>query len=515
MSIITLVTIGEIFMGRVKTFFSRRILIYALLLLTQIAYFALFAFYLDDKLPYFNLCIRIMSFFFIVYIMSKPINPEYKIAWIIPILALPLLGVLAYIILKRKRFGARHRNSYDSIMERTKGMLVNNLKELNLCDQSRLISTRLKENSGYPLSKADNVKYFSSGEEYGEQLLIELKKAQNFIFIEYFIICPGVFMQAVFEILTQKVLDGVDVRVMFDDLGCAKTLHRKELKLIRSKGIKIIAFNPFKPFLNIQLNNRSHKKVVIIDGKVAFTGGLNLAYEYVNAIVRFGHWKDAGIMFNGKGVDNFTLAFLQLWSVYQPEDNIEKFLNIAEPVEKGEMILPFVDIPTDAYNVTENTFLQMIYQAKKFIYIFTPYLIIDNELSLALSTAKKSGIDVRIVVPHIPDKKTVFEITKYYYSTLVNEGVKVYEYTPGFIHSKVVFTDDQFAYVGTCNFDYRSIYLHFENGVYIDSKEICQEIKKDFDQTFAVSEEKTVESIKTNIFVKIWRGILRLFAPLM
>ena len=334
--------------------------------------------------------------------------------------------------------------------------------------------------------------------------------------MQYFIIHEGKFWNEILDILKQKVKEGVDVRVVYDDMGCIVTLPSKYYETLKKEGIKACSFNRFIPILTAKLNNRDHRKITIIDGKVAFTGGINLADEYINEIVRFGHWKDNGILIKGAAVWNFVVIFLSLWdSINNKNENYNDFKPLNFNVKGQGFVQPYDDTPLDDERVGQTIYLNLINKAKKYIYITTPYLIIDDELENALCVAAKSGIDVRIITPGIPDKKIINEVTKAYYNNLIENNVKIYEYSKGFIHAKTFLVDDEIATIGTVNLDYRSLYLHFECGVLMYGTECIEDIKKDLKEVLSISKQILISDTKVGLFTSLKRAILRLFAPLM
>ena len=353
-------------------------------------------------------------------------------------------------------------------------------------------------------------------------LVRELKQAKKYIFIEYFIINDGVMWQTILNILEKKAAEGVDVRLIYDGFGCLTTLPHKYYEELQKKGIKCQVFNPFRPILNIIQNNRDHRKLCIIDGWVGFTGGINLADEYINQKERFGHWKDTAVMLKGEAVWNMTVMFLHMWAVIgRSEESVDYEAYFPHRYHEGEFesdgfVQPFCDTPLDEEVVGEDVYLNIINKAKKYVYICTPYLIIDNEMMTALCLAAKSGVDVRIMTPGIPDKKLVFILTQSYYRQLLEAGVKIYEYQPGFLHAKSFVSDDEIGVVGTINLDYRSLYLHFEDGVWIYRNRVIQDIKDDFIQTMEYCRQIELEfCLNRNIGLCIMQNIFRVFAPLM
>ena len=339
--------------------------------------------------------------------------------------------------------------------------------------------------------------------------------------MEYFIITPGKFWNAVLEILEEKAGAGVDVRVIYDDVGCLYTLPKDYDKELEAKGIQCRVFNRFRPVLSVRLNNRDHRKICVVDGHTAFTGGFNLADEYINEIVKYGHWKDGGILLKGEGAWPFTVMFLSMWEyVTGKREEYERYRVTELPPEvkkgAGHWVQPYTDSPLDGESVGETVYLNLINKAREYVYIMTPYLIISDNVNTALRNAAKCGVDVRIMTPHVPDKKTIFEMTRAHYLPLLEAGVKIYEYTPGFLHAKCFAVDDLYGVVGSVNMDYRSMYLQFEDGVWLCGDPAVLEIKADFLETMEKSEEITLERARDHYFPRLlFRAVLRIFAPLM
>lgn len=511
-------------MKKLLKFLFSRIVIVGLLILLQIVILALGIWKLSKYFVYLYGIFILLSILVVIYLVSKKDNPSYKLAWTIPILLFPVFGGLFYLIFGGNKTTKRFRQKIKNAHDETKHLLKqdeNILQEIQYKDKSIVGQTKYIQNySQFPVYKNTITEYLTPGEEFFKVLKEELEKAEHFIFMEYFIIQEGVMWNSILEILERKAKQGVDVRVMYDDMGCLRILPYKYNEKLEKMGIKCSVFNPFIPALSIRMNNRDHRKITVIDGHTGFTGGINLADEYINEIERFGHWKDASIMLKGDAVWNLTMMFLQSWSFNTNQDeDYEKYKpnrHIEEEFESDGYVQPYGDSPLDDENVGEYVYLNMINKAKDYIYINTPYLIIDNELVTALSLAAKSGVDVRIVTPHIEDKWYVHIVTRAYYSQLIEAGIKIYEYTPGFIHSKTFVCDDEVGVVGTINLDYRSLYLHFECGVWLYKTSSIEKIKDDFMTTLNVCQPITLEDCKnikwSNRFL---RAILRVFAPLM
>lgn len=475
---------------------------------------------------YVDIFIGIVGVLIVLWIVNKEINPSYKLAWTMLILSLPILGVTLYFLFGKSRIASIMDRQFVKRIEESSELMqddpetVSGLweRDPSAAMQSHYISSA----SHFPVHQNTSAEYFQVGDDMFPVLVKELKQAKKYIFIEYFIINDGVMWQTILDILEQKAAEGVDVRLIYDGFGCLTTLPHKYYEELRKKGIACQVFNPFRPILNIIQNNRDHRKLCIIDGWVGFTGGINLSDEYINQKERFGHWKDTAIMLKGEAVWNMTVMFLHMWAVIgRTEEKIdyEVYLphkNHQEQFMGNGFVQPFCDTPLDEEIVGENVYLNIINKARRYVYICTPYLIIDNEMMTALCLAAKNGVDVRIMTPGTPDKKLVFLLTQSYYKQLLENGVKIYEYQPGFLHAKTFVCDDEIAVVGTINLDYRSLYLHFEDGVWIYGNDVIWSMKEDFVQTLEDCHTVPLEFCKNRkIPVRIMQNVLRAFAPML
>ncbi|MBQ9011738.1 MAG: cardiolipin synthase [Bacilli bacterium] len=502
-------------------FLTHRAFILAFSIFLEIVFIFVVAFRFNNS--YFGVVYAIsyvLAILVAVIIINGKTNPGYKIAWIMMILVFPLVGLFLYVLFSSSQLSKRERKKLEEIhVHQLKNIYpdektLEKLKKDNLNAYNQ--ATYIAKYSNSPVCQETEYKYFKIGEEYYEKLLIELKKAKRYIFLEYFIIKEGVMWNSILEILKQKVKEGVEVRVMYDDYGCILSLPSNYNKILESYGIKACTFNKFEPLIKSKFNNRDHRKITVIDGYIAFTGGINLADEYINKVVRFGHWKDNGIMLKGKAVWNMTIMFMTLWDFVRNEKySYKQYAPTLENINSDGFVAPYCDNPWDHEATGETIYLNMISKANKYIYITTPYLIIDNEMVTALCNAAKSGIDVRIITPGVPDKKMINEVTKSYYDQLIKSGVKIYEYSKGFIHAKTFIVDDLYATVGTVNLDYRSLYLHFENGVWLYNAKVIKDIKNDFEETIDISEQVCLEKTKFNLLKNLKRQILMVIAPLM
>ena len=506
-------------MGNILKLIFSRIGIIAICIVVQIVWLLLIVANFRGYMP-LNVILTILSILIALTIIKNERHLDNKLPWIILIILVPFFGGLLYVFVGANLYSTPMLKKINGNREKAKKYLVQDSKimenisnkDLGIYGQVQYISNYV----GYPIYDNTEIKYFPLGEDVYPVMIEELKKAKKFIFLEYFIIGKGKMWQGILDILEQKVKEGVDVRVIYDDVGSISSLPNKYDRFLESKGIKCVVFNKLKPIIAVIMNNRDHRKIMVIDGNVSFSGGINIADEYINKKEKYGHWKDNGIMIKGEATWNFTVMFLKIWNAYREDDDtFEKFRPTIKDVKADGYILPYGENPLDDEIVGENIYLNIINQAKKYVYIFTPYLIIDSEMLSAITLASKRGVDVRIVIPGIPDKKIVFTLTRSYYKMLKKDGVKIYEYTPGFLHSKVFVCDDNIATVGTLNLDYRSLYLHFECGIYIYESKVIEEIKRD--ALDAMEKSHLVSDKESNAgFIKsIFQAVLKLAAPLM
>lgn len=511
-------------MKKIFRLLSNRVVTVAVVLLLQLLWFVWIGYFISDKFMPVSTAVKTIAVITVLWLVNQRINPSYKLIWTIVILVVPILGIILYFLMGKSRLARKFSRQYREVLDAQGEILLEKPQAREaLRSRSEVASGQsayLRDFADAPVYQNTITEYFSVGEDWFEKYLAELKKAEHYIFMEYFIIADGYMWDTILDVLTEKAKAGVDVRLIYDDFGCVTTLPAKFYRELQQKGIKCAAFNPVRPLLNIILNNRDHRKITVIDGHTAFTGGINLADEYINQKERFGHWKDSGVYLYGEAVWNFTVMFLRLWSVITHVDcEFEAFRPHQYHVDtfRGEgFVQPYDDNPMDEETVGENVYLNMISQAQKYLYIFTPYLIVDNETMKALCLAAKRGVDVRIVTPGIPDKKMVFLLTQSYYSELLESGVRIYEYTPGFIHSKSFVCDDKAAVVGTINLDYRSLYLHFECGVWMYETRAVREMKRDCVDTMEVSREIDLKFCRErSVVIRGLQSILRLFAPML
>ncbi len=452
-----------------------------------------------------------------IYIINTDMNADYKIAWIVLILLLPPVGAIFFLLLRARPKPRRKLKKLRADGSVEEDPLYEGADKLppsfdGADEFARQCALYTAKQGGLPATDYTHVEYFTTGEDYEKRLLEELEKAERYIFLEYFIIARGKFWGEVLDILRRKRKAGLDVRVIYDDIGSMFKVPTNYAEMLEKEGIPCICFNRFRPVLDVAQNNRTHRKIAVVDGRVAFTGGINLADEYINATHPFGHWKDTGVLFEGRAVQNMTALFLQTWALKGEEADTARYLSDAP---SGKPCLCFGDSPFDGdRNLCEDLYLRLIYNAKKYVYIFTPYLIPDEEMKRALITAARSGVDVRILVPHIPDKRYVFAVTKAFAVHLAKQGIRVYRYTPGFVHAKSIVADGKYCVIGSSNIDFRSFYLHFENNMMFFDEEMSGAIEKDFLDACEKS-APIMPILKDNWLKALCRAILRYFAPLM
>lgn len=514
-------------MKKFFNFIFSRIFFITCMFLMQLTLLIIFLLYFNKYFIYLYGLNLIVGMIFTFIIINDNINPAFKITWILISIALPFLGGIIYLTFGEKRllksvkkrlfnFSIKFKDS----MDLTKDYDIENLNDsdMNVYRQAKYVNTA----TGSPVFFNTKTKYFSSGEKSFEEYLNDLKSAKKFIFMEYFIISEGFFLDSVLKILKEKAEKGLDVKIILDDVGSIFTLSNKKIEEMKSYGIKIVEFNQIHGIILPKHNNRTHRKMTIIDGKIAYTGGINIADEYINVIEKYGYWKDSVLKLEGHAVASFINMFISLWdystgentdlnSLYDKKD-IEKNSNIKE--ELG-VVIPFSETPIEE-STSENMYLNMIRRANRYIYITTPYLIITWEMENALISAAKTGVDVRIITPHIPDKKYIHLLTRSFYKRLIDNGVKIYEFEKGFIHAKNFVCDDEFVVIGSINLDYRSLYLHFECAVWTFGTPIIKDVKRDFERTLKKSIAITPEWIKKRkLITRILQSLLKLFAPLM
>ena len=502
---------------------TKRLIFTAVSILLEIVFLLFLFTKVSEYATIIDWATRIVAIFLVLGLYSMDKTSSMKMPWIILMLAFPILGVSLYLLVGLNGSTKKMRARYEEIDKKLLPYLPDNRQILEWMKkespQAGAIASYLTNYSCYTEYQNTDITYYDEAIKGLDAQLEDLSKAEKFIFMEYHAIEDEEAWQRIQTVLEDRVKAGVEVRIFYDDMGSIWFVNMDFATKLKSLGIKCRVFNPILPGLNMFLNNRDHRKITVIDGKVAFTGGVNLADEYINKKVRFGHWKDTAIKIEGDAVQSFTMMFLQMWNITerQPED-YAKYLTEKQPgfSRKDGYIIPYGDSPFDHENVGEEVYFHILNHAKKYVHIMTPYLILDNEMIDALTRAAKGGIEVQIIMPHIPDKPYAFYLAKTYYEELIAGGVEIYEYTPGFVHAKVFTSDDDTATVGSINLDYRSLYLHFECGVFIYRNPVVRDIEKDFQETLAKCQKVTMTEVRNrSTFVKIYGQVLRIVAPLM
>ena len=497
-----------------------RVIFVALSVLFQIAWLLLLVVKLNAYSTWLSLCTSILSFAIVLRLYSKHTNTAMKVSWIMILLIFPVMGLSMYLlfeILSDPGIGKK----MEAARKEMQKCLPKNPQVLSHVEEKDLSAARqftyLEACQNWPVYENTHVAYYPEAVDAFEAMKQDLEKAEHFIFMEYFIIEDGSSFWEIEDILIRKARSGVDVRLLYDDIGSMGYVNMRFAQRMNREGILCYAFNPALPFLNLFMNHRDHRKITVIDGKVGYTGGFNLSDDYFGRTTRLGKWKDTGLRLEGEAVRSLTAAFGEIWSVQSKrKEDFSAFLNITHTVAAPGYVQPYTDNPLSEERTAENVYLNMINQANRTLYFMTPYLIITDEMDRALRLAAKRGVDVRIITPGIPDKKTVFTITRSYYGGLARQGVRIFEYTPGFCHAKVCICDGSLASVGTSNLDYRSLYHHFENNVLFTDCDAVGQVAADFENLFPQCKEVTEQyRAGRSIMLRLWQCILRLFAPLL
>jgi len=512
--------------GLFNIVFSRLGLI-TLLFFINVGFMLFIYMWFSESIPQLTGVLTVFELIMIIYLFNCEFDSDVKLTWLMVIMVLPLFGSL-FLLYTRLDIGHRAiKYRMQQLLAETDNSLVQeptviqHLKEVN--PESATLVHYVNRTGCYPAYENTEVKYFPMGQDKLDELLIQLEQAKQFIFLEYFIIEEGLMWGKVLEILARKAKEGVEVRLLYDGSCEFTTLPHDYPKRIRQLGIQCKMFAPLTPFVSTMYNYRDHRKILVIDGHTAFTGGINMADEYINVKKKHGHWKDTAIMLKGEAAKNFTLMFLHMWNVDTRGEEFDKYLNcniedplrVIDGVRKG-FVLPYGDYPLDNDKVGERIYMDILNQATEYVHIMSPYLILDEEMEAALQFAAERGIDVKIILPGIPDKKGPYALAKMHYKALLTSGVKIYEYTPGFVHAKVFVSDDVKGVVGTINLDYRSFYHHFECAAYMYDVDCIPDIEKDFQETLTKCREVTFETIKKEKWwIKVRGSLLKVVAPLI
>lgn len=497
-----------------KLMFSRVVLVSVAILL-QVAFLVSGLWWLRDVRRWIMIASTVLSWAMVLYIISGRSNPSYKIAWIIPILIFPVGGIVLFLCFGGNKSSSRDNRKMERIFTRNAALLPQQPPQVE-SPAALYHSEYLRRVSSFGAYCDSDAAYFPLGELCAEKMLCDLKTAEKSIYLESFIIERGVFWDGILQILREKAAQGVDVRVLYDDFGCIRRLPAAYYRQLREMGVRAYAFSPFVPIVSARLNNRDHRKLLIIDGRIGYTGGVNLADEYINAISPLGHWKDCGIRIEGSAVRSMSVMFLTMWEFVSGKEERLPLPEITAQFPPSGFIQPFSDSPLDTEDVGACVYQNLIHNARRTLYMMTPYLILDDSMANALCTAAHSGVDVRIITPGTPDKWYVHAVTRANYDALIEAGVRIYEYTPGFIHSKVCLADGQLAMVGTVNMDFRSLYLHYEDAVLLHNCKAVLQVEEDFAKTFPLCREITGTDCRhVHWYQRFGRSLLRMFSPLM
>ena len=493
-----------------------------IMLLELFLVFAAF-FYFNQLVPNWLSALVIVSLYIgtILTIVNRNMPPESKVTWLL-FAVVPVFGFLLYLMIGERRLSKKEIQQLEKMdsMKFREGNSYDLRVELKQENKSAfgIVKSLLSMDHNADVYDGTASQYFPLGEEMFEAMLDDLRSAKKFIFLEFYIIDPGLMWDRILEILVEKVQQGVEVKLLYDDIGCMATLPGDYTKRLRKMGIDAHKFNKVIPRMTVAYNNRDHRKILVVDGQVGYTGGINLADEYINHIVRFGHWKDGGVRLEGSAVKALTRLFLMNWYINRGEiTDFDRYHFDSQRVEGKGLYIPYGSGPKPIYKeqVGKAVYQNIINQAIDYVYITTPYLIIDYDLTEDIKNAAMRGVDVRIVTPFIPDKKLIQIVTRGAYPDLLEAGVRIYEYTPGFIHSKNVISDDELAVVGTINFDYRSLVHHYENAVLMYQTETIADIKQDFEGLFDISKEISLETLQNSWYQRLLKEIMQLFAPLL
>ncbi len=507
----------------IKKILLSRVTLTVLTVLIELAVLLFLLYKFRPYIGWIEMVLRVVSIFLVVSIVSFSRHLSSDMMWVVLIMLVPVGGTVVFLFLEvLEHFNSRTHKGLITETQNAKKYFVQDkrvyadaVKNTDLAGQYHY----LHKSAGFSVYENTGFDYYPLGEYGFEAMKEELRRAEKFIFLEYFIIESGEMWDSLLDIMKEKAGEGVEVRILYDDMGSISTLPSSYVSTLESMGIKAQAFNRINPVLNGIMNHRDHRKILVIDGKVGFSGGINLADEYINKKVKYGHWKDNCIRIKGEAVWSYTVIFLSIWNALRHEDaDYTKFKADIGREAAGEQdgyIVPYADTPLDADLTGEEVYMNILNTAKKYCYIATPYLILDNDMINALILTAQRGVDVRIITPGVPDKKIVWQITRSNYYHLINNGVKIYEYTPGFVHSKIFVSDDTVATVGTINLDYRSLYLHFENGTALfDSKKVL-DVRKDIEETLKSCHKMTVQECYRGVVRNFIYMVIAIFAPMM
>ena len=507
--------------GIVHAIFSRFGLILLLLIIQVFILFGIFQWF-EGFLPHIFGGTVLITVVMVVYLLNSTMDPTAKITWLIAIMLLPVFGVLLYVYTQSDIGHRALKKRVSEIISNTKERIPQEEEVMKrLSEENKgvaMLAHYMQRSGAHPVYDKTSVTFFPLGENKFEEMLIQLEAAKHFIFMDYFIVDEGLMWGRILEILARKAAQGVEVRFMYDGACEFALLPHDYPKRLEALGIKCKVFAPVSPFVSTHYNYRDHRKIMVIDGRIAFTGGVNLADEYINQTVKFGHWKDTAVMLKGEAARSFTLMFLQMWQINEREDDSAHFLSYpAFPVKEAKgFVIPYGDCPLDNDKLGEKVYMDILNRSLEYVHIMTPYLILDGEMETALKFAAERGVEVILILPGIPDKAIPYALAKTHYASLLESGVKIYEYTPGFVHAKVFVSDTREAVVGTINLDYRSLYHHFECASYLYGTDCIPEIEADFQATLAKCRQVSIETVrKEKWLVRLTGRLMKAIAPLM
>lgn len=499
-----------------------RLVFVGLCILLEVLWVVLLYIRLNEYSAVLSAATRLAALVIVLKLYGKHTNAAFKMPWMLLLLAFPVLGVCLYLLMGRSgttRRMARRFEKVDQTLARSVPSRPDAVEDLKARGgPAGNLASYLQRYGGFPLCRNTDVAFYAEAADGLEAQLRDLERAERFIFMEYHAVQEGAAFRRLKDVLARKAAQGVEVRFIYDDIGSIGFINRDFIRRMEQVGVQCRVFNPVIPVFNVFLNNRDHRKITVIDGVVGFTGGYNLADEYFNLTHPFGRWKDTGIRLEGDAVTSLTAQFLEMWNAIRPTDGDMSAYLAAVPYQSREdgFVQPYADSPLDQEFVGENVYLSMAEGARERVWFTTPYLIISDEMTRVLGLAARRGVDVRIITPGIPDKKLVYSVTRSYYAGLARSGVRIYEYTPGFIHAKQCVADGETAVVGTINMDYRSLYLHFENAVLFHGCAAVKQVEEDFQNTFPQCREVTEQySSGRSAALRVWQCLLRLFAPLL
>ena len=493
---------------------------FIVMLMLQIAVLVLAVTFLSQHYLSIYLLLMGLNMILVVYISNTSENPSYKLPWMIAMLVVPLFAGLAYLLIKTDIGHRLIKSNYANKVKSSQKYIPQKpdvMQRLRAQSPTQAnLACYLKDYGGFPVYRNASTEYFPEGESMFEAMKREIRAAKRYIFLEFFIISSGRMWEEVLELLKEKAAQGIEIRLLYDGFGTQFIMPRKYFADLAQYGIVCRVFNSFKPFLTTSQNNRDHRKILVVDGSVAFTGGINIADEYINQKERFGHWKDGGMLCRGEAAWSFTVMFLQLWDMDTESDMLQYAPERHVPAAQDGFIQPYSDSPTDTEYVGKCVYLDIINQAQKYVYIMTPYLIPDHEMITALGLAAKKGVDVRLMTPHIPDKWYAYSTAWSYYRELLEQHVRIFEYEPGFVHAKNFCSDDSIGVIGTINLDYRSLYLHFECAAVLYGCTALRSLRRDFEESLQHCVEISLEDCdRRPLYQRICSWVLRIFAPLL